>query len=323
MITISRLWLSSVTLIFGTFLGAMGLFRLDHFSSPLAAMATNILYFVCLAITALAFREPRLPTLAALLNVFAVVAIPSTLHQLHIGELIGDYDTWYVTALAVLLGATAVRRQIFIAVTGIFILVIEVIVFGGWGFIPKSGLTGAILLVAACIAVSIGLERSDKSIVEIQEQTNQEKREIMVTEAARAEHHMRIEAAIEKVMPTLREMANGTKLSKAQRVAAAELAQQLDDEISGGRLVTTALKKSVKAARERGIEVTLIDEVEVEEQDGESLEDLLEIVVSAIDSIDVGRVKLLAPKGQSYTLRLTATRPGVVTPDLDLKLGER
>ncbi len=323
MITISRLWLTAITLIFGLFLDIMGLLHLNHFSSPLVAVATNISYLICLVITAVAFREPQLPIGAAMLNLFAVILIPIALNAVYIGELIGNNDTWYVTALAVLLGATAVRRQIFIAIAGTLILAIEIIVFGGWAFIPKSGLTGAILLVAACISISIGLERADKAIVDLQEQTNNEKREIMLTEAAREEHRIRIERAIEKVMPTLRLIADGTKLSKSQREAASELAQQLDDEISGGRLITEAIKNSVKNARARGIEVTLIDEVEADNLDRENFDALLEIVVSAIDSVNVGRIKLIAPKNGRYTLRLTATRPGVVTPDLDLKLGER
>jgi hypothetical protein len=67
--------------------------------------------------------------------------------------------------------------------------------------------------------------------------------------------------------------------------------------------------------------VTLIDETEV----GSNLDyaDLLELAVAAIDSVEVGRIKLVATKDESYLLRLTVTRPGVVTPDLDLKLGER
>ena len=323
MINISRLWLTAITLIFGVFLDIQGLIHNDHFSVPMLAVAMNIFYLVCLTITAIAFKEPRLPSAAAWLNVAAVVIIPTTLNSIHERDLIGDFDTWYVTALAVLLGATAVRRQILLAVAGTLILATEVIVFGGWGFIPKSGLTGAILLVAACISISIGLERSDKAILDFQEQTNREKREIRLTEAAREEHRVRIERAIEKVMPTLRQIADGTKLSKAQREAASELAQQLDDEISGGRLITESIRNCVKRARSRGIEVTLIDEVEVEELDRENFEALLEIVVSAIDSVNVGRIKLVAAKDEAYIIRLTATRPGVVTPDLDLKLGER
>ncbi len=323
MITISRLWLTAITLIFGLFLDIMGVLHLDHFDPPLVALATNVVYLICLTITAVAFREPQLPIGAAMLNLFAVILIPIALHAVHVVELIGNNDTWYVTALAVLLGATAVRRQIFIAVAGTLILAIEIIVFGGWAFIPKSGLTGAILLVAACISISIGLERADKAIVDLQEQTSSEKREIVLTEAAREEHRIRIERAIQKVMPTLRLIADGTKLSKAQRESASELAQQLDDEISGGRLFTEAIKKSIKNARDRGVEVTLIDEVEADNLDRENFDALLEIVVSAIDSVNVGRIKLFAPKNEHYTLRLTATRPGVVTPDLDLKLGER
>jgi hypothetical protein len=122
-------------------------------------------------------------------------------------------------------------------------------------------------------------------------------------------------------MPALNEIAAGKKLNKAQRENASRLAQELDDEISGGRLAVDAVKQQITLARSRGIEVTLIDEVEVEND--EDLSDLIDIAVEAMKQISVGRIKLIAPKNERYLLRLTATRPGVVTPDLDLKLGER
>ena len=321
MIKISRLWLTVITVIFGIFLDLMGALRIEHFNQPLLVLSTNLVYVACLLLTALAFKSTRLPTWAAWLNLAVVIYIPTLIHSQHVGNLIGDYDTWYVTALAVLLGAMAVREQISLAVAGVLLLAFQVVYYGGWDFIPRSGLSGAALLVAACIAISIGLDRSASAIAEYQKQTSNERQEIMITETAREEHQRRIDQAIKRVMPALREIADGQKLTKAQRQNASRLAQELDDEISGGRLAVAAVKRAVNKARDRGVEVTLIDEVETESD--ESLSELLDIAVSAISQISVGRIKLIAPKDEPYQLRLTATRPGVVTPDLDLKLGER
>lgn len=321
MIKISRIWLTIITVTFGIFLDSMGAMRFGHFSDPLLASSTNIIYLLCLIMTAVAFKTSKLPIWAALLNLAAVLYVPAVLHGQHTGALIGDSDTWYVTALAVLLGAMAVREQIWLSIVGALILAIEVVSYGGWDFVPHSGLTGALLLVTACIAISIGLDRSANAIAEFQQQAGQERQETLITETARAEHQQRIDQAIARVMPTLKEIAEAKKFTKAQREAASRLAQELDDEISGGRLAVASVKKAIAAARNRGVEVTLIDDADYENV--EDLSDLIDLAVDSIQSVSVGRIKLHAPKAESYLLRLTATRPGVVTPDLDLKLGER
>lgn len=323
MIKISRTWLTFIVLTFGLFLTIQGMLRTHNFHNSTLAMSASIVYFSCLCITALAFKSSRLHTWAAWLNIAAGVYIPLVLHQIHIGEMAGDSDTWYVTALALLFGSMAVRQQVKLAVLGTLILIAEVLFLGGIGFISQSGLAGAVLLVASAIAISIGLERSEKAIAEIQEQTSCEKRESLIVETAREQHRIRVDEAMQKVLPALVEIASGKKLSKGDRLAASKLAQQLEDEITGGRLVTAEIRRACSEARDRGVEVTLIDEVEIIEGEDSQLEHLLELAASAIDSVQVGRIKLVATKDADFLLRLTATRPGVVTPDLDLKLGER
>ena len=243
------------------------------------------------------------------------------MHSTHIGDVVGDQDTWYVTALALIFGAMAVREQLRLAIFATIILVLQVLILGGADFIAQSGLAGAVMLVISAIAISFGLKKSEKEIKQFQEQAIREREEILIVESAREEHRERISEAIEKAIPTLRQVTESSKLTKSERENASDLAQQLEDEISGGRLMTEHLKQSVAAARKRLVEVTLIDETEV----GSNFDyaDLLELAVAAIDSVEVGRIKLVAPNDESYLLRLTVTRPGVVTPDLDLKLGER
>jgi hypothetical protein len=323
MIRISRAWLTVIVLTFGLFLTAQGALRTHNFHDSGLAMSASVVYFVCLAITALAFKSSRLHTWAAWLNIVAAVYIPLTLHQTHIGEMLGDSDTWYVTALALLFGSMAVRQQMQLAILGTLILMAEVLLFGGVDFVSRSGLTGAVLLVVAAIAISIGLDRSDKSIIEIQNLSAAEKRESLITETAREQHRIRVDEAMQKVLPALQDIASGKKFSKSDKLAASKLAQLLEDEITGGRLVTAEIKRASSAARDRGIEVTLIDELDIIEGDEAEFQHLLDIAASTIDSVQVGRIKLVATKDADFLLRLTATRPGVVTPDLDLKLGER
>lgn len=321
MIKVSRLWLTVISITFGLFLNILGALRFENFNNYFWALSANLIHLVCLLITTLAFKTDRMPNWAAWLNIAAAIYIPLVLHITHRGPVTGDYDTWYVTALAVLFGSMIVREQVKLAIAGTLILVLQVVLWGGLDFISRSGLAGAIMLVVATMAISIGLDRTAQTIAKFQELRTEEQRDSAITEHARKEHRERITEAIEKAVPTLREIAKGSKLNRSERSRVSALAQALEDEISGGRLVIPDVREAVAAARTRSIEVTLIDEVPFEDQ--AELRDLLDIAVAAIDSTNVGRIKLIAPKHERYLLRLTATRPGVVTPDLDLKLGER
>jgi hypothetical protein len=321
MIKISRRWLAFISISFGFFLNFVGALRFENFNNYLWALSTNLVHLVCLLITTLAFKSDRMSNWAAWLNIGAAIYIPIVLHITHIGPVTGDYDTWYVTALAVIFGSMIVREQLRLAIAGTVILVLQVVLWGGFDFVSRSGLAGAVMLVVATFAISTGLDRAAKTITKFQELKASEKRASATTERARREHRERITEAIDKAVPTLREISKGTKLSRSERTKVSALAQGLEDEISGGRLVAPEVRKAVAAARARSIEVTLIDEVPFEDQ--ADLQDLLDIAVAAIESTNVGRIKLIAPKQERYLLRLTATRPGVVTPDLDLKLGER
>ncbi len=321
MIQVSRLWLTVISLTFGLFMGIVGFFRYENFHDFYWVISASSFYFICLLMTTVAFKSDRLPTWAACLNVAAAIYIPIVVHSTHIGDVVGDQDTWYVTALALIFGAMAVREQLRLAIFATIILVLQVLILGGADFVAQSGLAGAVMLVISAIAISFGLKKSEREIKQFQEQAIREREEILIVESAREEHRERISEAIEKAIPTLRQVTESSKLTKSERENASDLAQQLEDNISGGRLMTEHLKQSVAAARKRQIEVTLIDETEV----GSNFDyaDLLELAVAAIDSVEVGRIKLVAANDESYLLRLTVTRPGVVTPDLDLKLGER
>lgn len=323
MIKISRLWLTIIVLSFGLFLTVQGALRSHNFDNSALAFSNSAIYLVCLLLTALAYRSTRLPSWIAWLNIAATVFIPFTLHTVHIGDMRGDFDTWFVTALALLFGSMAVREQMRIAILGTVLLIIEVVALNGVEFVSRSGLAGAVLLVAASIAISIGLDRSAAKIVELQELTAEEKRDTLVSEAAREQHRLRIDAAIEKVLPTLQNIALASVLSETQQSQASQLAQSLEDEITGGRLVTSEIRDATNSARLRGVEVTLVDELDSAEQVDVELAALLPMVATAMSEVQVGRIKVIATKDTEHLLRLTVTRPGVVTPDLDLKLGER
>jgi hypothetical protein len=321
MIKLSRSVLSIVVLGFGLFLDLLGLFHVENFSNFWLAISAHIVYLLLLLVIVFASRESKIGLWPTWLIVVTLPVIPIMVHVAHVATPMSEGDTWYVTAVAVIIGSLAVRQRQVFATASAVLLFVEVFWLGGPVYLSRSGITGAELLIIASIAISRGLDRSELEIEKFQNQTMIERHEIVLSQTAREEHSKRINLAMQKAMPALKEIASGVELSDEQKRAASQLAQELDDEISGGRIATDSVKKALARARARSVEVTILDENDFDT--GESLEDLLDLAVAAIDEISVGRIKLIAPKNEKFLLRLTATRPGVVTPDLDLKLGER
>ena len=93
--------------------------------------------------------------------------------------------------------------------------------------------------------------------------------------------------------------------------------------MSGGKLINKKLKRAIAAARLRGVDVAILDDGGIETVTQEEIDDLLDLVISALSGINSGRVTIRTQPGESWLIRMTASRPRVVTPDLDLKLGER
>jgi hypothetical protein len=93
--------------------------------------------------------------------------------------------------------------------------------------------------------------------------------------------------------------------------------------MSGGRLVNSKIKRAVAAARSRGVDIALLDDGGIETTDQAELDDLLDLVADALREISSGRVTVRTQPKEEWLIRFTASRPGVVTPDLDLKLGRR
>ena len=323
MIKISRTLISSLSAAFGMLNGVFVLLHLHHFKDSVLVTVTVLGYFAVLLTALIANRGLRLSSPIAFISLTVTVIIPAVMQLQHNALHPADYETWYVTGNAILLGVIAVRGYQLLAALGVAIQFAEVIYFGGINFIPRSGIIGAILLVAACTAISVGLQRASHDIEKIQAETIEVETASKLAEVSRQEHASRVQRLINQVMPTLRLIEAGKKLGKQDRIQVAALDIQLRDELAGGNLVTPSILKAAADARARGAEVTIVDQGGSIRISNDELKELLDTAELAISSANEGdRIRLTAPAAEHYVLRLTKTRSGVVTPDLDLKLGE-
>jgi hypothetical protein len=323
MINLRRLFLATVTLIFGAFNVSLAMLRLDRYNDTWETVSIGLIYFVALVICTVAFRKFELPVWVAAVVTAVSIFIP-VFSQLSLrNDGIQTYDTWYVTAVALLLSAIAVRGRIYFAIFGGLALCIEVIYIGGLEYLPRSGISGAVILIVACIAVSGGLVRAAKDIEVAKERVFSERTQLEFQELIRAEHERSLNHIRNAALPVLEEIATAKKITKTQKARYSALEETLRDEISGGRLATKKMKRVIAAARARGVDVALLDDGGLELSTQAEIDDLLDLVVSALTGINTGRVTIRTQPEEPWLIRMTASRPRVVTPDLDLKLGER
>lgn len=323
MISVRRLVLATITLMFGAFNVSLALLRLDRYNETWITVSIGLGYFAALVICTIAFRKFELPTWVAWLVSIVAVVIPVISHLTLRSEGLDTYDTWYVTAVGLLLGALAVRGRTVFAIGAGVIFCAEVIYFGGLEFLPKSGLSGAIILIVACIAVSRGLVSSASEIASAQKVAADELAALETDKTLNDAYDFAQNIAMKATLPTLKKIASGKAFSKEEREDYARKEGSLRDDIAGGRLVNRKIKRAVSAARERGVDVALLDDGGIELVSQEQLDDLLDIVASALNDINTGRVTVRTQPNESWLIRFTASRPRVVTPDLDLKLGKR
>ncbi len=323
MLRLSRVLISSLALGFGTLLAIFGLMHLNHFDNKPLVAGFEFAYIAALALSLSLAKSLRMPIWLAATGFVLSLAIPAITHVHHHGPAIGDYDTWYVTAVAILLSVIAVRGYQVLAIVGAVALFVEVFYFGGLAFLPVSGITGAELLIFSCVAIAIGLQRAAKDIDAYQKQTIEQQAQQSEQAAAIDEHDASLAKLMAQVQPALNQIAKSGKLSKADRAELVRLDQQLRDDLAAAELMTPEIRQAAERARLRGAEVVVAGNFLHRRIRTSELADLLDIAVNAIDSAaDGDRVRLTATENERHILRLTISRPGVSTPSLDLKLGE-
>ena len=108
-------------------------------------------------------------------------------------------------------------------------------------------------------------------------------------------------------------------MSEDEKKEARLLEAALRDEIRGRGLMSDEVRAAARAARERGVEVLILDEGGVDQMSLEERRKIMGNVCEAIKVVDQGRITLRAPVGEAWRVTLVATRPGIAKPDIWLK----
>jgi hypothetical protein len=321
MIRISRRMVVLAAAAFGLYPVFLALVGLEDYSSTLEIILAVAIYVVCIVASVVLYDSVELPVWQARANVFASVAIPAlVLAELEASH-VGTYATWFVGAIASLGAATAFRGRTHHAVLMVMSVTLQVVIWGGPSAINTTGIFGAIVFVVVGSLMSRGVLGAMKATEEAQAKTLATVTKTAFVTAAREEHKKRIAAALATALPALGQLAKLEKpLDSSDQKKMFLLESTLRDEIRGRGLMNDRIREAVASARKRGIEVMVLDEGGLDSTSADERTELLDHVATAMDGVADGRITLRAPAGESWRITLVASRPGIATPDLWLKL---
>jgi hypothetical protein len=319
MIRLPRWFIVIVTTMFVLSPGVIGIMELFKTGFIFTSFAAVVIYLAVGLAAVFYYRELKMPTALAIVVTATSLLIPILVSVNLEPSALGTPATWYVTAVATILAITAVRQQRVWAWNGLTILTLELLSWGGIDALFVSGLGGAIGLVGAAHAISVGLERSAKQTSEYLEKAKATQAATAADSAIRQERSERITATLEGAVPMLWTIASGN-FSAEDRREAIVLEAELRDEIRGRMLINSRLKASVRSARSRGVEVVVLDEGGLSDL-GELDRDLLRNrLADELDEINSGRVTIRSPQLAGVRATFVASRTGTAKPDVFLKL---
>jgi hypothetical protein len=144
------------------------------------------------------------------------------------------------------------------------------------------------------------------------------------TSAIRQQRKARSAQTLRRALPILQRISDAAgELTDADRQEARLLESELRDEIRGRNLISDRTRESIRSARLRGVEVTVLDEGGLDSVAESERQSLLKLVAEALDECQSGRVTLRSPSNDEYLVTMVCMRPGAAAPDMWLRLPER
>jgi hypothetical protein len=298
---------------------ATGLIGFYRYSNEFFALSAFVLFLVAGLTSILYPGGIRIPFGLAIFNLSMAIAVPLLINNSLDVSARGSHATWYVSGIATLMAVTAIRQHKIIAWIGAIILTTEVIVWGGIDSIFVSGLAGAIALVAAAHAISVGLERSANQAESYLQLAKETEAGSARASAIRTERSARLKSTLEQALPILEEISDG-QITESLRQEAKLLEAELRDEIRGRLLVSPRLKSAARQARSRGIDLAILDEGGLEDAPAKERDQIRDRIATELEKVIEGRVTIRAPKSSQYKVTFVASRAGTSKPDIFLKI---
>jgi hypothetical protein len=265
------------------------------------------------------YRTRKMPPLLAWINLLVIVIVPLLVHAAINVSRVDSQTSWYVSGIGALLAITAIRGQQAVSWLGAAFLSLEVLVWGGTDSLFNSGLAGALGLVVAAHILSYALARIEAETQNYLDKTIEIEAAAAIESVTRMERSRRLTETLRVSYPLLQKIATG-QLDEVAQQEAKLLEAELRDGIRGRELIDDNLKKAIRAARERGVEVVVLDEGGLSSLTEISKLEIRQRFATELEQISSGRVTIRAPRGGKTNATFVASRPGTAKPDVFLKL---
>ena len=215
---------------------------------------------------------------------------------------------WFPVAIAFLFVALALRRRIGVALVGGALIVLALVLAG----VLVDAPLGVILQVSARPVVLIGLavallvvvEKMQGLIAALHAEIVASVEKQSWTSAARTELTARVAELARTAVPLLRRLGEGSESTAEERSEYARCEGELRDSLRAGVLAREPLASAVAAARERGVDVVLLDDSEGV-LDESLIDPILTWMAAAVATARTGAVGRLNPPARGATASLT------------------
>jgi hypothetical protein len=289
------------------------------YEDPALAAAAIAAYLLASLASVFYYRSRKMPLWLGVLNLLVAISIPQMVHAAVDSAATGSQASWYVTGIGALMAVTAIRGQPAISWAGTAIVALDVLVWGGISDLFDTGLAGALALVVAGNAISSSLDRLEIETEEYLQKAIEIQAVSVAESATRHERSKRLSGTLEVAYPILHKISRG-EIDEQSRREAKILEAQLRDGIRGRNLINEKLKASIYAARQRGVEVTVLDEGGLDAISDLARDKIRNQFATELDQVVDGSVTIRAPRGSKASATFVASRPGTATPDVFLRL---
>ncbi|MCX8528705.1 MAG: hypothetical protein ORN27_01380 [Rhodoluna sp.] len=320
MIRIPRWPMVTTAFLFGLMHAGLGIYWAGNYRSPAVGWLAVFIYLAAISGTILLHKELEIPNWQGLMNILVAAVLPRMIESQLSPANFGTYATWYIGGLGVLLGATALRGQVYFAWGGLIIATAEILLWESPKNLLNSGWVGLVLLVVIGHAARLGLQVSERAIekasAEAAEATIQAKR----AEVLRNTQSKAFARSVSDVQTILRRaVAQKGKLSEDDRREAMLLENRLSDDVMGGSLITPAISQAARLARLRGVEVYLMDQGVLSTLPDAELDEIHQKVEDVINDQLTGKVTVRATSGNRWRVSIIAFERGSKVPNVDWK----
>ena len=300
--------------------GVLGIIGYDDYQRPSAAVSSIILYIAAIGLAMLYRLRSQLPLPVTVLSLVAAGVVPY-LGAYATGEFhTSAYQSWYVGGIGVLMVILVVRQRLVYGWLGTVIMVAEVSIRDGSEALIGGGIVGAVMLVTAAHGLSWSQRQSMKA-AEVHRLTMlQNHSERVSLTANRTSAHFRLQRTLQSAMPVLALIQKKKgNLTRAEAKQAVILEAGLRDQIRAKGLMDDELVKAVNKARERGVEVQLIDDGGMAGLTDKEKRGFFEKLVESLDDLNSGKVVIRSVEGEEWTISMLAIENRSETPSFFLR----